>query len=59
MGVAQIVLDDLDLSNIVINWYKLFHPCTVITLPSNQPQSNQQQISNRNLMLAQQAGSFG
>jgi len=24
MGVAQIMLDDLDLSNIVIGWYKLF-----------------------------------
>ena len=24
MGVAQILLDDLDLSNIVIGWYKLF-----------------------------------
>lgn len=24
MGIAQIMLDDLDLSNIVIGWYKLF-----------------------------------
>lgn len=24
MGVAQILLDDLNLSNIVIGWYKLF-----------------------------------
>lgn len=24
MGVAQIMLDDLNLSNIVIGWYKLF-----------------------------------
>lgn len=24
MGVAQIILDDLNLSNLVIGWYKLF-----------------------------------
>jgi regulating synaptic membrane exocytosis protein 2 len=34
MGVVQISLDDLDLSNIVIGWYKLFHPSSLITLPS-------------------------
>uniref|UniRef100_T1L2L6 Regulating synaptic membrane exocytosis protein 2 n=3 Tax=Tetranychus urticae TaxID=32264 RepID=T1L2L6_TETUR len=33
MGVVQIVLDDLDLSNIVIGWYKLFHPSSLISLP--------------------------
>ena len=30
MGVAQIVIDDLDLSNIVIGWYKLFNTSSVI-----------------------------
>jgi hypothetical protein len=30
MGVAQIMLDDLDLSNIVIGWYKLFSTSSLI-----------------------------
>ncbi|XP_064652466.1 regulating synaptic membrane exocytosis protein 2-like isoform X3 [Lineus longissimus] len=30
MGVAQIMLDDLDLSNIVIGWYKLFTTSSLI-----------------------------
>uniref|UniRef100_T1ITJ4 Regulating synaptic membrane exocytosis protein 2 n=1 Tax=Strigamia maritima TaxID=126957 RepID=T1ITJ4_STRMM len=33
MGVAQILLDDLDLSNIVIGWYKLFGTSSLVTLP--------------------------
>ncbi|RWS30277.1 regulating synaptic membrane exocytosis protein 2-like protein [Leptotrombidium deliense] len=36
MGVVQIVLDDLDLSNIVIGWFKLFHPSSLISLPAGQ-----------------------
>ncbi|XP_067135753.1 regulating synaptic membrane exocytosis protein 2-like isoform X3 [Centruroides vittatus] len=35
MGVAQIMLDDLDLSNIVIGWYKLFHPSSLVNLPAD------------------------
>lgn len=35
MGVAQILLDDLDLSNIVIGWYKLFGTSSLVTLPSS------------------------
>ena len=31
MGVAQIRLDDLDLSNIVIGWYKLFTVASLVT----------------------------
>ncbi|XP_036335934.1 regulating synaptic membrane exocytosis protein 1 isoform X1 [Rhagoletis pomonella] len=31
MGVAQIMLDDLNLSNIVIGWYKLFGTTSLIT----------------------------
>ena len=31
MGVAQIMLDDLDLSNIVIGWYKLFGTSTLVS----------------------------
>ena len=30
MGVAQVNLDDLDLSNIVFGWYKLFTTSTII-----------------------------
>ncbi|XP_076307331.1 regulating synaptic membrane exocytosis protein 2-like isoform X2 [Tachypleus tridentatus] len=36
MGVAQIMLDDVDLSNIVIGWYKLFHPASLVNLPGNR-----------------------
>lgn len=30
MGVAQIMLDDLNLSNIVIGWYKLFGTTSLV-----------------------------
>lgn len=40
MGVAQIVIDDLDLSNIVIGWYKLFNASSVISLPTSGKASN-------------------
>ncbi|XP_018618545.1 regulating synaptic membrane exocytosis protein 2 isoform X3 [Scleropages formosus] len=30
MGAAQILLDDLDLSNMVIGWYKLFPPSSLV-----------------------------
>ncbi|CAG2110648.1 unnamed protein product [Medioppia subpectinata] len=40
MGVAQIVIDDLDLSNIVIGWYKLFNTSSVISLPTSGRASN-------------------
>jgi len=32
MGVSQIMLDDLDLSNIVIGWYKLFGTSSLVSL---------------------------
>lgn len=32
MGVAQIMLDDLDLSNIVIGWYKLFGTSSLVSV---------------------------
>lgn len=35
MGVVQIALNDLNLANIVIGWYKLFHPSSLITLPGS------------------------
>lgn len=31
MGVAQIMLDDLNLSNIVIGWYKLFGTTSLVS----------------------------
>ena len=37
MGVAQIMLDDLDLSNIVIGWYKLFGTSSLVSLPPSGP----------------------
>ena len=45
MGVAQILLDDLDLSNIVIGWYKLFGTASLVSLPP--PQAGQQQQSQQ------------
>lgn len=35
MGVAQVMLDDLDLSNIVIGWYKLFPTSSLISASTN------------------------
>ncbi|XP_021001074.1 regulating synaptic membrane exocytosis protein 2 isoform X2 [Parasteatoda tepidariorum] len=40
MGVAQIMLDELDLSNFVISWYKLFHHSSLINLPASVPQNS-------------------
>ena len=37
MGVAQIMLDDLDLSNIVIGWYKLFGTSSLVSVPPSGP----------------------
>lgn len=34
MGVAQIMLDDLNLSNIVIGWYKLFGTTSLVSGPN-------------------------
>ena len=31
MGVAQILLDDLDLSNMVIGWYKMFSSSSLVS----------------------------
>ena len=44
MGVVQILLDDLDLSNLVIGWYKLFSTSSMCDppLPSNSPMGSPQ-----------------
>ncbi len=34
MGVAQIMLDDLDLSNVVSGWYKLYGTSSLVSLPA-------------------------
>ena len=49
MGVAQILLDDLDLSNIVIGWYKLFTSSSLVSHPSGgAPTSGTSTSSRRN-----------
>lgn len=40
MGVVQIVLDDLDLTNITIGWYKLFNASSVINLNASGKSGN-------------------
>ena len=42
MGVAQIMLDDLDLSNIVIGWYKLFGTSSLVSVPPGGGKDNKQ-----------------
>uniref|UniRef100_A0A336LK86 CSON009705 protein n=1 Tax=Culicoides sonorensis TaxID=179676 RepID=A0A336LK86_CULSO len=37
MGVAQIMLDDLNLTNIVIGWYKLFGTTSLIPVEKQRP----------------------
>ncbi|XP_076610149.1 regulating synaptic membrane exocytosis protein 2-like isoform X13 [Chaetodon auriga] len=41
MGAAQILLDDLDLSNMVIGWFKLF-PATSLVDPTLAPLTNKE-----------------
>ena len=48
MGVAQILLDDLDLSNIVIGWYKLFGTVSLVSLPPPQSQQQEQKPGSNN-----------
>jgi len=49
MGIVQIQLDDLNLSTIVIGWYKLFNPSSITSLPSK---------SLRHSMLSSSTQSF-
>lgn len=54
MGVAQIMLDDLDLSNIVIGWYKLFGTTSLVseisTLSSSSRRSSLTSFESLKLM---------
>jgi hypothetical protein len=55
MGVAQILLDNLDLSELVIGWYKLFGTSSLVSVPPGggkellgetpKPPELQQQVS--------------
>jgi len=40
MGVAQVNLDDLDLSNIVFGWYKLFTTASIVGPTRRSSQSS-------------------
>lgn len=55
MGMAQICLDDLDLSNIVIGWYKLLPP-TSATITNMAPSAALQEA--REAKLAAMAGNM-
>lgn len=55
MGMAQVCLDDLDLSNIVIGWYKLF-PQTTATLTNLAPSTALQEA--REAKMAQMAANM-
>nr|XP_043874801.1 regulating synaptic membrane exocytosis protein 1-like isoform X6 [Solea senegalensis] len=46
MGAAQILLDDLDLSNMVIGWFKLF-PATSLVDPALAPLTNKEAEGNK------------
>ncbi|XP_026155240.1 regulating synaptic membrane exocytosis protein 2-like isoform X9 [Mastacembelus armatus] len=46
MGAAQILLDDLDLSNMVIGWFKLF-PATSLVDPGLAPLTNKETEANK------------
>jgi hypothetical protein len=59
MGMAQVVLDELDLSNIVIGWYKLLPPSTV-TLTNLAPSTALQEAKEAKLaQMAAQMSFFG
>ncbi|XP_018323416.1 regulating synaptic membrane exocytosis protein 2 isoform X2 [Agrilus planipennis] len=46
MGVAQIMLDDLNLSNIVIGWYKLFGTTSLVSGPPSLGLSRRSSIAS-------------
>lgn len=55
MGMSQVCLDDLDLSNIVIGWYKLLPP-TTMTITNLAPSTALQEA--REAKLAQMAATM-
>lgn len=46
MGVSQIVLDNLNLSNIVIGWYRLFGTTSMVSGPPSVGLSRRSSISS-------------
>ena len=63
MGVAQIHLNDLDLSNMVIGWYKLFTSSSLMgphgTMTTTTTGSGGRRNSESSLESAYQSGSAG
>lgn len=41
MGVAQVMLDDLNLTNMTIGWYKLFPPSSLVNVATAACSSSQ------------------
>lgn len=41
MGVAQVMLDDLNLTNMTIGWYKLFPPSSLVNVATAASSSSQ------------------
>ena len=52
MGVAQIMLDDLDLSNIVIGWYKLFGTSSLVNVPPGGGKEKKKENSSSAIMTS-------
>lgn len=46
MGVAQILLDNLDLSELVIGWYKLFGTSSLVSVPPGGGKDSALQVRN-------------
>lgn len=46
MGVAQIMLDQIDLSNIAIGWYKLFGTTSLVSCPANTGLSRRSSLAS-------------
>ena len=45
MGVAQILLDNLDLSELVIGWYKLFGTSSLVSVPPGGGKDSSLQVN--------------
>lgn len=61
MGVAQIILDDLDLSNIVIGWYKMYPSSSLVSHHSSSGAQGplHRKNSTSSVESAYQSGSTG
>lgn len=50
MGVAQILLDNLDLSELVIGWYKLFGTSSLVSVPPGGGKDSALQVKKYQLI---------